>query len=93
MPNMQSLSSLPPVWCDFNACGWGDEDDDPCYYAFDWTTLSKLGVTDGLQIFAYMDDDVEGIEIVGCAATVERWNDRWRVRPDPSTWYWGRRWW
>ena len=93
MPNADVAPSLPAVWCDFNACGWSGEPDDTCFYILNLDALAALRATPGTRIFIYMEDDLEGQQIVGCAATLERYRDGWRARPDGTDYYYGLRYW
>jgi hypothetical protein len=80
-------TSLPKIWCDFNACGWSGEPGDGCYYVFDERALLELGPIESMRLFVF-DDDGDG-DVIGCEGRLERWNDRWRVRPDEDTWFKG----
>ncbi len=93
MANADVAPSLPAVWCDFNACGWSGEPDDTCFYILDRNALAALRAGSGTRIFIYMENDVAGQQIVGCAATLEWYGDGWRVRPDGTNSYGGPRYW
>lgn len=96
MKEQELDNQLPSLDCDFNAVGWSGEPDDPCIYVFDEATLVALAPTVGMRVFLFMDENVEGTEVVGCAATLE-WvklaKEGWRARPDAMTWYRGPRTW
>ena len=80
MESKLASTDLPQLWCDFNACGWTGEPGDNCFYAFDRAGLEALSPRPGLQLFAW-DYSGDGDEIFGCEATLERFDEGWRLRP------------
>jgi hypothetical protein len=87
------LQQLPRVWCDFNTIGWSGEPDDSCIYIFDQTILDFIISADKFTVFTFMEDDAANQMITGCEAILERYRDGWRLRPNPTTWYSGPRFW
>ncbi len=75
---------LPVVGCDFNACGWSQEPDDNCFYAFTQQDLIRAQPFIGKRIIVYMEDTDR--ENLACEAVLEQWQNRWRARPDESSW-------
>ncbi len=69
----------PPLWCDFNACGWSGEPDDNCYYVLDRRALDALPARVGLEVFIWGETDET--TIIGCVARLEQFDDGWRARP------------
>jgi hypothetical protein len=80
---------LPCIGCDFNAAGWSEEPDDDCYYILSQSDRAKIHMYEGMTIFVYMYENREMTEIVGCEATLERYNDIWRAKPNKDTFYSG----
>jgi hypothetical protein len=88
-------SSIPLLWCDFNAHGLSGEPGDECYYSLHRDELEKLNPTNGMLVFIY-DDDLsrdKKPEIMGYIATLEQVTFRnalhWRACPDKTTCYRG----
>ena len=88
-------ANVPPLWCDFNACGLSGEPDDECYYSLHRDELERLKPTVGMLVFIYDDDrSADGRpEVLGYVATLEQVMFRnalhWRACPDKKTWYRG----
>ena len=75
---------LPVLWCDFNACGWSGEKGDTCYYVVGPQGNPCLKLTESMRAILYQEDSEE--LCTACEGVLERWKDRWRARPDVSTW-------
>jgi hypothetical protein len=75
---------LHVVYCDFNAWGWSEEKDDNCYYVFEKEAFALLEPTVGKRVIIYMESTEQ--TCIACEGVLERWQDRWRARPDESTW-------
>jgi hypothetical protein len=87
--------TIPPLRCDFNACGWSGEPDDNCYYSLYRDELARLNPPSGKQVYIYDDDisDEGQPEVFGCTATIEHVHLRGRpyvrARPTTGPWYRG----
>lgn len=56
---MKKPSDFPPLWCDFNACGWSGRPDDNCYYSLDKVRVKEFKAGD--RVFLYDEDLVDGV--------------------------------
>ena len=86
--------NLPHIWCDFNAWGLSDEENDYCYYSLHREEFESLPPREGLLIFIW--DESDETEIIGYVATLEKttkFHTGWRARPDKATWYRGPKTW
>src|SRR5262245_40890811 len=86
-------SGLPRLWCDFNAQGLSEKPSDRYFYSFDKDTLAGLTGQGVTQVFLFDYDYGEGEPhdlVVGCDATLEIFQGKWRALPDDKTWCRGR---
>lgn len=81
-------SSLPRLWCDFNACGWSGVSGDNCFYVFDKNAFQALPPAEGMRVVLY-DDDGDG-NVIGCVGRLEPYDGSWRIRPEADSWFRGR---
>jgi hypothetical protein len=84
--------ALPRVWCDFNACGWSDEDGDDCFYSLHREQLAALPPEAGRQILIW--DHSDEVSVIAVVAILEPFRlhpvaSGWRARPLRETWYEG----
>ncbi len=86
-------SLYPPLWCDFNACGWSGKPDDTCYYALDRKRLVELGSKAGDKVFLYMDDTADGSEVCGVEGELFEYHAGLIARPLSDQFYNGPRFW
>lgn len=78
--------SIPTVWCDFNASGWSQEENDNCYYIFNKSSINQLDNITDIVVFAYMPENIEETLFVGCQAQIEICEDDYRLRPIEGSW-------
>jgi hypothetical protein len=87
-------SSIQKIWCDFNAFGLSDEENDNCYYSLHREEFAALPPQEGLEIFIW--DDSDETEVIGYVAKLEKtdkFHTGWRARPDEQTRYRGPKLW
>lgn len=75
---------LPVLACDFNARGWSEEPGDNCIYVFDSDRHLELNPFPGMKVILHMESTEQ--TCIACEGVLEHWQDRWRARPDESTW-------
>jgi hypothetical protein len=86
-------SNYPPVWCDFNACGWSGKPDDDCFYVLDLKRLAELGAKAGDTVFLYMEDSADGREVTGVEGELVEVTGKLIARPLDQDYYQGPRFW
>ena len=79
--------ALPRIWCDFNAVGLGDEQDDPCFYSFGRGDVAHLSSLVGCAVVLYQEDT--DTDVTACTASVETFREGWRGEPFKSVRYCG----
>jgi hypothetical protein len=90
---LQPRSKYPPVWCDFNACGWSGRPEDNCYYVLDQKRLAEVGAKAGDRVFLLMEDSADGQEIPGIEAELADSDGKLIARPLDQEFYNGSRFW
>ena len=89
---MKKHSEFPPLWCDFNACGWSGRPDDTCYYALDKIRIKEFKAGD--RVFLYDEDIVDGTSgVVGIEGELIEDDGRLIARPFLQDYYYGPRFW
>jgi hypothetical protein len=87
------LAKYPPVWCDFNACGWSGRPEDNCFYVLDEKRLAELVAKAGDKVFLFMEDSANGQEITGIEAVLVDSDGKLIARPLDQEFYNGSRFW
>lgn len=87
------ITTLPQLWCDFNALGVSGSPGDRCFYSFDADILKQLTDAGTSRVFLFDYDYGENEPhdlVVGCEATLELFEGKWRARPNEEAWCRGR---
>jgi hypothetical protein len=90
---MPPQSSCPPVWCDFNACGWSGQPGDNCFYVLDKQRLVELRAKAGDRVFLYDLDSEDGSEVTGVEGELVDSGGKLIARPLGEQFYSGPRFW
>jgi hypothetical protein len=89
---MKKPSDLPPLWCDFNACGWSGRPDDNCYYSLDKVRVEEFKAGD--RVFLYDVDLVDGaMGVIGIDAELIEDRSGLIARPLGDAFYSGPKFW